>query len=271
MLLSVWSNSAVRAGVTSVAAAVGVLLSARYGEKVWLVENHPPYRTGLEKVLIEDPVRTRAGIVAEQVPWQRKESFSPFTMVKNGAGFFFRIPTRNGGLFLRERENCFGSIDGFEIGFADILQQGLMRKLKELPGTVLFDLKGADSLTSGDILEQSDLVLVLLPPDRYAIQEYFEIWHQHLQDRCILVADAQPISFVSTIREQVGESARMVRIPRDDRFARILKNGELVPFLEENYWNMTRDAHYDLMCSLRKLCAWIYREEQVCQETRGIH
>ncbi|MDY6324903.1 MAG: hypothetical protein SPL99_07535 [Catonella sp.] len=257
MLVSFYSGTGSRSGVTTSAACVSAMYSARFKGRCAIIENHAPKYNGLSDAFIErDPFMVaeapshygRRGtnfyydwVDADMPPMRRIES-----AVKICDGKLHYIP--------QEKESRLNP-DVFDFRF-DKVAEKILDDLETRYDIVFTDLKSTDCLSTSRIVERSDLIILNLPQERRLINDFLYYYHPSYGKKSWYLINNYCEGRYGTeemIRDNKLDSHSIHRLPSTDILPIISTNGNLAKFLTNHRYDTSTSLHFNLIHNLKTI------------------
>lgn len=111
----------------------------------------------------------------------------------------------------------------------------------------LIDTHFTDYITGKQILENSELVIVILRQDKDVIRDFFDCYSSIVSKAFFVIADYYPTrncKLKDIIREFGFQRDRIGVIPHSDEFEWAYENGRIIEFLSSNFYGRDSDSYF---------------------------
>lgn len=261
MIISFWSSTDLRVGVTTGAACISYFYAERFKKKVVLFENHVPSRRSLEDVLIG---RNKKQLLYEEPIYYNKSHNINYIygLLKSGQkipGFKdVAIHLANGSLHYLPMSSSNHDLFDYEL---NKIIDNLIKELERRYEIVFVDLKRINTLTTKKILEKSNFIFLNVPQEELNnIDEFLcnnSIDYNKIYFLVGRYKDLGNISFEEFISEYNFKNKNISYIPNREILEKVCENGNLAKFLTKNLWTMSSEKNFEIINQLRKMTTFI--------------
>ena len=271
MLVSFWSGSIGKSGVTTNAACLAAFYAMRFKKKVLLFENHVPRDVGLSDMLVG---RRRTNVVAEPFYYNRHDTDYLYSRLRSGMPvrtmYDVTVRLADGRLhYLPKSEQLNQEVFDYEL---NKVVDRLLDELSTEFDMVFADLTKFNSLTTRRILERSDHVFINLPALDEAMEEFLYSYDDadsskfaNLNKASVLV-NACDAGFKSEYAD-LSERDGVFFMPYVGGLPLACRDGRVIPFIKKNYDANSKDKNFGFINELRRLSSMLYEESETCGNT----
>ncbi len=260
MLVSFWSSSDIRTGVTTNAACISYFYARRYKRKVALFENHVPARQSLEDILIGK--KQPSFLFEEPVYYNKSNSVNyVYGLLKSGmeVSDFSEVSIHMADGKLHYLPVSSPNHDLFDYELNKIIDK-LLDELTARYEVVFVDLKRLNTLTTKRIVERSDCIFLNCLQDEFRMNDFLKNYSLDVEKLFFVISklnDNSNTGFDNFLMENGIEDSRVSYIPRNEVIESACRNGSLSSFLSKNLWVVRGEKNFELISQIRKMTSFI--------------
>lgn len=247
MKIVFWSNHP-KSDVTSNMTAVGIMFSIMFPTKVMLMTNHCNYEN-LGRVLLgncyEDVFREESGYFSnrERYPKVKKIDGIPnrMSVPKNADSF------SEDGLYYLAQGKLFNN-EVYELRVMEEINQ-FMNYLNETEDYIFIDAKSRDSISTKNLLEEADAVVVNLRQDESVIKDFFRK-HRAIVGKSFFFLSEYKKKNEYSLKQFINEYSihpnRVAVIPYNPEFSPLATDGRITEYVMQKHdcTEKSKDYYY---------------------------